>query len=83
MNQTLNVRHLTSQHTEQLKRKLAYVLLERDLFQMFGSDAIRYLTDDHRRQLARLGHDLGWKNLLKIAVIATMRIYRRWYPCAH
>lgn len=79
MTQTLNVRHLTSQQSERLKLKLAYVLLERDLYQTFGSHAIRYLTDDNRRQLARLGHDLGWKHLEKIAEIASMRTFRRWY----
>ena len=76
---TLNIRHITSQHLERTRRKLAYVLLERDLFRLHGPSAVRRLTDDVRRQLARLGHDIGWKHLIKIAVIASLRTIRRWY----
>jgi len=83
---SLSIRHLTSIHLDRAKMKLAYVLLERDLFQKYGPTAIQNLTDDDRRQLARLGHDLGWKRLSQIAVIATIRTFRRWYralirPC--
>ena len=76
---TLNLRHGTSQHLERTRRKLAYVLLERDLFRLHGPSAVWRLTDDDRRQLARLGHDIRWKHLFKIAVIASLRTIRRWY----
>jgi len=73
------IRHLTSQHLVRARKKLEYVLLERDLFRLHGASAVRNLTDDDRRQLARLGYDIGWKHLLKIATIATLRTVRRWY----
>ena len=76
---TLNIRHVTSQHLERARGKLAYVLLERDLFFRHGPTAVRHLTDNDRGQLARLGHDIGWKHLFKIAVIASLRTIRRWY----
>jgi putative transposase len=76
---SLSIRHLTSIHLDRAKMKLAYVLLERDLFQKYGPTATHHLTDDDRRQLARLGHDLGWIRLSQIAVIATIRTFRRWY----
>ena len=55
------------------------MLLERDVFRAHGSTAVRHLTDDDRRQLARLGHDIGWRRLGRIAVIATTRTIRRWF----
>ena len=56
----LTCRHITSKALERAKLTIAYVLLERDLFRLRGSTAIRHLSDDERRQLARLGHDIGW-----------------------
>ncbi len=56
---TLTFRHITSQALERAKLTIAYALLERDLFRTHGPSAVRRLTDDERRQLARLGHDIG------------------------
>ncbi len=53
--------------------------IERNLYRAHGSDAIRHLTNDDRRQLARAGQELGWKRLLKLVTIATVRTIRRWY----
>jgi transposase len=75
----LKFRHLTSQSLQRAKLTIAYVLLERDLFRTHGPTAIRHLTDNDRRQLARLGHDIGWRRLVRIAVIATIRTIRRWF----
>jgi putative transposase len=75
----LTFRHLTSKALERAKLTTAYALLERDLFRTHGPTAVRHLTDDVRRQLARLGHDIGWRRLSRVAVIATTRTIRRWF----
>jgi len=72
-------RHITSQALERAKLTTSYVLLEREVFRAHGPTAVRHLTDDERRQLARLGHDIGWRRLSRIAVIATVRTLRRWF----
>ena len=75
---TLTFRHITSKALERAKLTTSYALLERDLFRAHGPTAVRYLTDDERRQLARLlGHDIGWRRLSRVAVIATIRTIRR------
>jgi hypothetical protein len=56
---TLTFRHVPSKALERAKLTIAYTLLERDLFRAHGPTAVRHLTDDERRQLARLGHDIG------------------------
>ena len=76
---TLTIRHITSQALERAKLTTSYALLERDLFRTHGPTAVRHLTDDERRQLARLGHDIGWRRLVRIAVSATIRTIRRWF----
>ena len=75
----LTFRHITSPALERAKLTTSYVLLERDVFRTHGSTAVRHLTDDERRQLARIGHDIGWRRLGRIAVIATIRTLRRWF----
>ncbi len=72
-------RHITSKALERANLTIAYVLLERDLFRTHGSTAVRHLSDDERRQLARLEHDLGWGRLSGIAASATIRTIRRWF----
>ena len=76
---TLTFRHITSKALERAKHTTSYALLERDLFRAHGPTAVRHLTDDERRQLARLGHDIGWRRLIPIAAIATVRTIRRWF----
>ena len=76
---TLTFRHITSKALERAKLTTSYALLERDLFRAHGPTAVRHLTDDERRQLARLGHDIGWRRLSRVAVIATIRTIRRWF----
>jgi hypothetical protein len=75
----LTFRHITSKALERAKLTTAYALLERDLFRAHGPTAVRHLTDDKRRQLARLEHDMGWRRLSRVAVIATIRTIRRWF----
>jgi putative transposase len=75
----LTFRHITSKALERAKLTIAYALLERDLFRAHRPTAARRLTDDERRQLARLGHDIGWRRLLPIAAITTVRTIRRWF----
>ncbi len=75
----LTFRHVTSQALERAKLTIAYVLMERDLFRKHGPTAVRHVVQDERRQLARLGHDIGWRRLGRIAVIATVRTLRRWF----
>ena len=60
----LTFRHITAKALERAKLTTAYALLERDLFRAHGRTAVRHLTDDERRQLARMGHDIGcpWEN---------------------
>ena len=65
---SLTFRHITSKALERAKLTTAYALLERDLFRAHGPTAVRRLTDDERRQLARLGHDIGWRRLSRVAV---------------
>jgi len=76
---SVTFRHITSKALERAKLATACALLERDVFRTHGSTAVRHLTDDERRQLARLGHDIGWRRLRRIAVIATIRTIRRWF----
>ena len=75
----LTFRHITAKALERAKLTTAYALLERDLFRAHGRTAVRHLTDNERRQLARMGHDLGWRRLRPVAAIATVRTIRRWF----
>ena len=60
---TLTFRHITSKALERAKLTIAYALWERDLFRAHGPTAVRYVPDDERRQLARMGHDIGWPEI--------------------
>ena len=75
----LTFRHITAKALERAKLTTAYALLERDLFRAHGRTAVRHLTDNEHRQLARMGHDLGWRRLRPVAAIATVRTIRRWF----
>ena len=61
------------------KARADYLDAERDLFERWGRTAIRQLTDDGRRMLARLGEAVGWKRLKKVAHIATADTIRKWF----
>lgn len=61
------------------KARADYLDAERDIFCQWGPTAVRRLNDDDRRQLARLGKEVGWKRLAKVARIATVRTIRRWH----
>jgi transposase InsO family protein len=58
---------------------IAYVSAERDLFRRWGPTAVRHLTVDDRRMLARLAHNLGWRQVKRHACIATVGTLRHWW----
>jgi hypothetical protein len=61
------------------KARADYLDAERDLFERWGQAAVRHITDDDRRLLARLGEAVGWKRLKKVAHIATADTIRKWF----
>lgn len=61
------------------KARADYLDAERDLFLRWGPTAARHLDDDRRRLLARLGQEVGWKRLARVARIATVGTIRRWH----
>lgn len=61
------------------KARADYLDAERDLFLRWGPTAARHLDDDRRRLLARLGREVGWKRLPRVARIATVGTIRRWH----
>lgn len=76
---SLDVRHLTNQQLQRKEDALAFVACERDLYRRLGTNAGSRLHDDDRRRLARLGHDVGWNRLKKLATIAKVGTIRKWY----
>jgi len=61
------------------KARADYLEAERDLFQRWGASAVRLVDNDDRRLLARLGKEVGWKRLRRVAQIAGVKTIRRWY----
>ncbi len=62
-----------------IEAKLAFVQTERDLYRLHGRHPGRHLDEDDRRRLARLGKDVGWGKLGKLATVVSVKTLRRWY----
>ena len=60
------------------KARADYLDAERGLYERWGPNAGRHLSDGDRRLLAVQGKAVGWKRLKRGAHIASVQTIRRW-----
>lgn len=73
------IRSLSDARFLREKARADYLDAERDIFLRWGVNAVRHLDDDDRRRFARLGKEVGWKRLSRMARIASVRTIRGWH----